>query len=47
MNTSNCLEQPSIQDDFATRKEVKEEDLESGNLSTDSVNSEPGPNYQI
>jgi hypothetical protein len=39
MKTSNCKEQPKNQEDFARRKEVKEEDAESGNSSIDSVNS--------
>jgi hypothetical protein len=36
-----------MQEDVAVRKEVKEEDTGSVNLSTDSVDSGSGPDYQI
>jgi hypothetical protein len=36
-----------MQEDVAGRKEVKEEDVGSGNSSTDSVNYGSGPDYQI
>jgi hypothetical protein len=39
MNTSYCKEHAKKQVDDSTRKEVKEEEAGSGNLSTDSVNS--------
>jgi hypothetical protein len=49
MDTSYRKEQPKMQEDVAGRKEVKEEAEEtgSGNSSTDRVNSESGPGYQI
>jgi hypothetical protein len=47
MDTSYCKNQPKKPADVATRKEIKEEDAGSGNSSTDSVNSESGPDYQI
>jgi hypothetical protein len=47
MDTSNCKEQPKKQQDVARWKVAKEEEAGSGNLSTDSVNSGFGPDYQI
>jgi hypothetical protein len=47
MDISNCKEQPMKQGDASRRKEVKEEEVGSGNSSTDSVNSGSGPDYQI
>jgi hypothetical protein len=47
MNTSNSREQLKEEEDFARRNEVKEEEAGSGNLSTDSVNSGSGPDYQF
>jgi hypothetical protein len=39
MNDFNCREQPKKQEDFARRKEVKEEDKGNGN--------EPTGNFQL
>jgi hypothetical protein len=47
MDTSYCKEQPKKQEDVAGRKEVKEEEAGSGNLSIDSVNSRSGTDNQI
>jgi hypothetical protein len=47
VHTSNCKELPKKQEDFARRKEVKEDEAGAGNSSTDSVNSGSGPDYQI
>jgi hypothetical protein len=37
MDTSNCTEQPTKQEDVSRRKEINEEESGSGNSSTDSV----------
>jgi hypothetical protein len=37
MDTSDCNEQPRNEEDNARRKELKEEEVRSGNLSTHSV----------
>jgi hypothetical protein len=47
MNTSYCKEQKQKGEDFERRKKVKEEEVGSGNSSTDSVNSGSGPDYRI
>jgi hypothetical protein len=47
MDISNCKEQPTKQEDVATRKEVKEEDAGSGNSSTEIFDYGAGPDYQI
>jgi hypothetical protein len=39
MDNSDCKEQPKKQEGDEMRKEVKEEEVGSGNSSTDSVNS--------
>jgi hypothetical protein len=36
-----------VREGIARRKEVNEEEAESGNLNADTVNSESGPDYQI
>jgi hypothetical protein len=47
MDTSYCKEHPKKQEDVSRKKAVKEEEAESGNSSTDNVNSGSGPDYQI
>jgi hypothetical protein len=47
IKTSNCKEQSNKQEDVSRRKELKEQETASGNLSIDSVNSGYGPDYQI
>jgi hypothetical protein len=44
-----CIEdnQPKNQGDVAGRKEVKEEESGILNSSTDRINSDSGPDYQI
>jgi hypothetical protein len=47
MDTSNCKQQPKKKEHVARRMEVKEEEAEIGNSSTDSANSGSRPDYQI
>jgi hypothetical protein len=47
MDTSYGKEEPKMQEDVASRIEVKEEEAGSGSSSTDSDNSGSGPDYQI
>jgi hypothetical protein len=47
MDTSNHKEQPKKQQDFTTIKVLKEEKIGSAKLSTESVHSGSGPDYQI
>jgi hypothetical protein len=47
MDTSNGKEEPTKQEDVVGRNEMKEEGAGSRNSSTDRVNFESGPEYQI
>jgi hypothetical protein len=43
----SCTDQSKKKEDVAGRKEVKEENVGSGNSSTESVHSGYGSDYQI
>jgi hypothetical protein len=47
MNTSNCKEELKKKEYAARRKELKKEEVGSGNSNTDSFNSGSGPDYQL